>query len=190
MDFSERTEELWDKIQKLDSEEYQLMTQDLAHWAKVLKRDNDDAFFPYAFISRQEFRSVILYRARAMNDTYKNNSILQYLHSKWSAPNFVTNLFLSTKNIGPGLYLEHAFSTIIYAKSIGRNFYVNQNVTVGATARGIPEIGDDVQIRTGAIVIGGIKIGDGCRIGAGAIVTQDIPEGATVIAAKSTVLLK
>jgi len=41
---------------------------------------------------------------------------------------------------------------------------------------GIPiEIGDNVWIGSGAIILGGLKIGDNSVIGAGSIVTKDIP---------------
>jgi len=42
------------------------------------------------------------------------------------------------------------------------------------------EIGDDVWIGTGVIVLTNIKIGQGAVIGAGSIVTRDVPEYAVV----------
>ncbi len=39
------------------------------------------------------------------------------------------------------------------------------------------EIGDDVWIGIGAIVLKGVKIGVGARIGAGAVITRDVPTG-------------
>lgn len=42
------------------------------------------------------------------------------------------------------------------------------------------EIGDDVWIGIGAIVLKGVHIGRGARIGAGAVVVRDVAEGATV----------
>ena len=46
--------------------------------------------------------------------------------------------------------------------------------------KGFIEIGDDVWIGTGAIVLPNLKIGKGSIIGAGAIVTKDVPEYAIV----------
>jgi acetyltransferase-like isoleucine patch superfamily enzyme len=43
------------------------------------------------------------------------------------------------------------------------------------------EIGDDVWIGIGAIILKGVKIGAGARIGAGAVITRDVPEGAYYI---------
>jgi acetyltransferase-like isoleucine patch superfamily enzyme len=45
----------------------------------------------------------------------------------------------------------------------------------GITCRGI-EIGDNVWIGAGAIILDGVKIGRGSVIGAGAVVSRDIPE--------------
>ena len=42
------------------------------------------------------------------------------------------------------------------------------------------EIGDDVTIGSGAIVLGGVKIGDRAMVGAGAVVSRDVGEGETV----------
>lgn len=39
------------------------------------------------------------------------------------------------------------------------------------------EIGDDVWIGIGAIILKGVKIGTGARIGAGAVITREVPAG-------------
>lgn len=41
------------------------------------------------------------------------------------------------------------------------------------------EIGDDVRIGIGAIILKGVRIGDGAQIGAGAVITRDVAAGAT-----------
>lgn len=43
------------------------------------------------------------------------------------------------------------------------------------------EIGDEVWIGAGAMVLAGIKIGDGAVVGAGAVVTHDVESGQTVV---------
>ena len=43
------------------------------------------------------------------------------------------------------------------------------------------EIGEDVWIGGGAIILGGVTIGNGALVGAGAVVTKDVPPGATVV---------
>lgn len=62
---------------------------------------------------------------------------------------------------------------------IGKNCIVFQNVTIGvrnSLSTDYPDIGDNVQIYAGAIIIGGVKIGNNAIIGAGCIVTGDVPE--------------
>ena len=79
------------------------------------------------------------------------------------------------------MLVVHGDSTYIYAKSIGRNLYVNQCVTIGTVGDKSPIIGDNVRIATGAIVIGGISIGDNSTIGAGAVVVKDVPSNCVVV---------
>jgi serine O-acetyltransferase len=159
---------------------------DFERWGKILKLEahsEQDAFIE-VFKKRQEFRSLVKYRL-------KGTSLLQeYEKSATPLPSwfYVQNLYLSTVSIGPGLYIEHGFSSIIYAKSIGRNFSFNQNVTVGSGKGGIPTIGDDCTIRTGAVVFGNVSIGNRVKIGANAVVNFDVPDDCTVVAPRATIL--
>ncbi len=45
-----------------------------------------------------------------------------------------------------------------------------------------PQIGKNVFVGVGAILLPGIRIGDGALIGAGAVVTKDVPSGAKILA--------
>jgi len=60
---------------------------------------------------------------------------------------------------------------------------IGKNVTIGhgAIVHGC-EIGDNVMIGMGAIVMNGCKVGNNCIIGAGALVTEhtEIPDGSVV----------
>ena len=95
-------------------------------------------------------------------------------------------LYLWTHCIGPGLVIFHGFSTVIAARSIGRDCTVFQQVTIGYTGEGAsPTLGDDVTVFAGALVLGDITLGDGCRVGAGAVVVDDVPAGVTVVGPKA-----
>lgn len=61
------------------------------------------------------------------------------------------------------------------ATRIGARCVIGSNVTIGGTQNGIPVIGEDVYISTGAKILGGIVIGDGAVIGANAVVLKNIP---------------
>ena len=41
----------------------------------------------------------------------------------------MSTLYINTSDIGPRLYIQHGFSTIISAKKIGSNCWINQQVT-------------------------------------------------------------
>ncbi|MBM6547009.1 serine acetyltransferase [Janibacter sp. YIM B02568] len=87
-------------------------------------------------------------------------------------------LFVRADEIGPGLFIQHGFATTIGAARIGKNCWINQQVTIGHVYdRGAPTIGDDVTISAGAVVVGGISVGDGARIGANTTVVKDVPPG-------------
>lgn len=40
---------------------------------------------------------------------------------------------------------------------------------------GVPVIGDNVIVYTGATIVGNVHLGDGCVVAAGAVVTTDVP---------------
>ena len=91
-------------------------------------------------------------------------------------------LYLYTPVIGAGLFIQHGFSTIITAKSIGENCWINQQVTIGFIAGSdCPTIGDNVTITAGAKVLGGITLGDNAIVGANAVVLKNVPPNCTVV---------
>jgi serine O-acetyltransferase len=90
-------------------------------------------------------------------------------------------------SIGPGLFIHHGVGTIVTAEAIGRNFWVNQHVSLGYTKHGRPIVGDDVTVAAGAVVVGPITVGNGAFIGANAVVATDVPAGSMVTAPTPTV---
>lgn len=73
------------------------------------------------------------------------------------------------------MFVEHGFATIISAKSIGSDLWVNQQVTIGWNYDKAPVLGNGVRIAAGAKVIGGVRLGDNSIVGANGVVTKDIP---------------
>ncbi|WP_198574484.1 serine O-acetyltransferase [Caulobacter hibisci] len=146
---------------------------DLDRWAvraKIeLKTLGDRLRFFLRSMREPEFRSLFYYR-------FPKAKLLRFLAP--GSPAF----YFYCASTGPGLYIQHGFSTIVVARRIGANFHVNQMVTIGVngTAYG-PTIGDNVTIRVGAIVVGEIEIGDHATIGAGAVITKDVPPNCVVV---------
>lgn len=67
---------------------------------------------------------------------------------------------------------------------IGWNCNISNRVTLGISSRGknkgVPQIGNDVYIGPGAVIIGHIVIGNNVAIGANCVVTKDVPANAVV----------
>ena len=68
--------------------------------------------------------------------------------------------------------------------SMGNHCQIFSNVCIGAKRGakkdGDPQIGNDVIIGTGAIILGDITIGNGVIIGAGAVVLESVPNDVMV----------
>lgn len=142
-------------------------------WCKCLRVDCGSVFKDFCFLmSLPEYRSVLYLRLGTKARFLK---IICPPHRV---------LYLSTANnkIGKGFVIEHGHSTVVHASSIGENFCVWQNVTIGKKDLGGPKpvIGNNVSICTGAVVIGDIQIGDNVVVGANAVVTKSVPANCTV----------
>jgi serine O-acetyltransferase len=96
--------------------------------------------------------------------------------------------------IGPGLYMPHPFGVVIGGATIGKNFTIAQNCTIGGKkpvgALGVEppgwdskdriSIGDWVFMGAGSCVLGPVTIGDNVIIAANSVVTKDLPSNVMV----------
>ncbi len=122
--------------------------------------------------TKKEFRNLFIYRNR-----YRR--IYRWWIKIWYKP--IDTLFIETEQIGGGLFIQHGFSTIIAAESIGENCWINQQVTIGYSGKERPPIiGNNVMITCGAKVLGPITIGDNAIIGANAVEIKDVEKGAVM----------
>ena len=83
---------------------------------------------------------------------------------------------------GPGLSIGHLGTLYVNSKSkIGKNLRIQSGVTIGGAAGkdGLPIIGDNVYIGSGAKIIGPVEIANDVAIGANAVVTKSILEPGT-----------
>lgn len=102
----------------------------------------------------------------------------------------MANLYINAE-IGKGLVLYHAFSTVISAKKKGDNCSIWHDVTIGFDDNGnLPIIGDNVKIHSGVKIIGGLKIGDNVNIGPNALIIKNIPSNCVVVAQPSYIVKK
>ncbi|MER6621992.1 serine O-acetyltransferase EpsC [Streptomyces sp. NPDC000931] len=101
--------------------------------------------------------------------------------------------------LGRRVFIDHGASVVIGQTAVvGDDVTIYQQVTLGAVgwwadnarppgARRHPVVGDRVVLGANATVLGPVTVGDDCLIGAMATVTDDVPPGARVYAARSTV---
>lgn len=152
------------------------------YWKRTRGSVNDHSNFYLWYVlltGEKTFRNVFYARVGAVG------KILNIFLSQEPTLNIPYGL---CKNFGGGLYIAHGTSCQIFANKIGENLWMHQNVTIGMIGEGRPEIGDNVYIGTGAVILGGIRIGNNVRIGANAIVIDDVPDNAVVVSPKAKVV--
>jgi serine O-acetyltransferase len=97
-------------------------------------------------------------------------------------------------SIGGGLYIGHIGGVHINPGAVlGRDCDLAHRITIGASAmgrQGIPVLGDNVYIGTGAVLIGKIKVGSGSKISANTLVMTNVPEGATVMGVPGRIIMR
>ncbi len=154
---------------------YLLISHDLL-WVKFTGGKAPASLFCRRFATDPAFRNQLYYRLKSHGGFLKfAGYFLQLIYGGYES------FQIMTPNIGGGLRMQHGFSTIINAASIGENCSINQNVTIGSNGPDSkPIIGDYVMIRAGAVVVGKVHIGDGAIVGANAVVTKDVPANTTV----------
>lgn len=150
----------------------QKFVKDLQRWKQIRHLDcSDAAALAILLWELPEFRNLLIYRNRFRR-------IYRGWISLWYHP--MSTLFIESEEIGGGLFIQHGFATMIAAKSIGENCWINQQVTIGHRSDGAPVIGNDVMITCGAKVLGDITVGDGAVIGANAVVIRDVEPSAVM----------
>ncbi|MDE7111538.1 MAG: serine acetyltransferase [Muribaculaceae bacterium] len=154
----------------ISDKEYNLIRDDFNAVCRLRDVEPSLSQFVNEFVKFKEFRSVVYYRLR------NRFRLLPSLFFKGQ-----TALFIFSERIEGGMIIEHGFSTVINAKSIGRNLTIYQQVTIGCSKGATPVIGDDCTICCGAKVIGGIRIGNNVVVGAGAVVVRDVPDNVTIV---------
>jgi serine O-acetyltransferase len=95
----------------------------------------------------------------------------------WWMRHFYTCAIASTARLHGGLILPHPQGIVIGDGAvIGPRAWIFQNVTLGGAPgkTGLPRVGADARIFTGAVLAGPIVVGDNVVIGANAVVSRDV----------------
>jgi serine O-acetyltransferase len=149
------------------------LRKDLARWKEIHRMNCSDKLAMAQLLWRyKEFRNLVIYRNR-------HHPIRRRIIGLFYPP--MESLYIDALEIGGGLYIQHGFATMIAAKSIGENCWINQQVTIGYNGQGdAPVIGNNVMITCGAKVLGQIHVGDYVTVGANAVVIRDVPDRCAV----------
>ena len=168
------------------SKQRQLIEADVARWNEV-EGINFGLFksINWYLTYRKEFRNLIQHRFK-----HPSGTIMSYLHFAiarvlWKP---MESLYIYTKDIGGGLYIQHGFATIISAEKIGKNCRIYQQVTVGYKGEFAPVLEDNVSVTCGAKVLGGLTMHVNSLAAAGAVVVKDVPENAIVAGVPAKVI--
>ena len=154
----------------LDATKRQLIESDVEEMNRRCKKKEGLAYF---LIFEKPYRNLFYYRIGEWG------AILKHILPSYKY------FFIYCSNIGGAAFvLNHPYSTIINAKSIGNNFTCCQCTTIGNKNHGrndlIPSIGNNVSLGANVVIIGDITIGDNVVIGAGSVVVKDIPDNCIV----------
>lgn len=167
-----------------------LISADVARWADIYMDEiyiektpatilNELYAFSVLMTWYREFRNLFYYRAGLPGKLFRPLCRTQ------------STLSIQAGKIGPGLFIQHGFATIISAREIGSNCWINQQVTIGWRDKsGNPVIGDNVTINAGAKVLGKIIIGSNSTVGANAVVVKNVPPNCTVVGVPAYIVRK
>ena len=159
------------------------LLKDLARWKSIHNLTGSDREAMALLLWRyKEFRNLVIYRNR-------HRPVWRRIIGLVYPP--MQTLYIDALEIGGGLYIQHGFATMIAAKSIGENCWINQQVTIGYNGQGdAPVIGNNVMITCGAKVLGQIHVGDHVTVGANAVVIRDVPARCVVGGVPARILKK
>jgi serine O-acetyltransferase len=145
---------------------------------------------------RPGFQAMAMYRLGRWAMTgpvYRRPALLLYhmLHV------FVRNVYgielYKDAVIGRRFLIGHQGSIVIHQYCrIGDDCMIRQGATIGAAdvfgPDDAPELGNNVEIGAGAMIMGKVRIGNNVKIGPNAVVSTDVPDNSTVFAPQSRII--
>jgi serine O-acetyltransferase len=157
-----------------------LIGEDVKAWRNALGLKESIVYsFLFLLANYPEFRNICYLRFGLIG------SVLNLFCPK------LNSLYITTSDIKGGLFIQHGFASIISAKTIGENCWINQQVTIGYSNKtDCPVLEDNVTIYAGAKVIGGINIGQNSIIGANCVVVKNVPANCVVVGNPARIVRK
>lgn len=97
------------------------------------------------------------------------------LSNKLTRLNWILHASMINGRTRIGVGTSFSIMVVIHKNSkIGQRCKIGSNVQIAGDGSGVPTIGNDVYIATGAKIIGKVTIGDGAIIGANSVVKNDV----------------
>lgn len=162
-----------------------IIERDLDRWGKILFGRKPDNSVQRVTL----FVRLMTFKTEYRNLFYHRTGMSGRVFSIMCRP--MSTLYIDTARIGPGLFIQHGFCTVIAAAEIGENCWINQQVTIGfSNATDRPTLENNVTISAGAKVIGKVNIGGNSKVGANAVVVKNVPANATVVGVPAYIVRK
>ncbi len=112
--------------------------------------------------------------------------VLGFIFRRWME--FITGCFIApAAEIGPGFVVHNLYGVLVGGTRIGRNCTVASGAKISYNVR---QIGDDVSIGMGAVIVENVTIGNNVRIAPNAMVFTDVPDNTTVIGNPARIRLR
>lgn len=140
---------------------------------------------PVRFVINTSLRAQVLVRLTCAAPRWAHwffRSLLTTLHA---------SEVVHGAQIGPRLHLPHPYGIGIGGHvRIGRGVTLGQHVTLGSdmAASGQPELGDNVTVLAGAVVVGPVRVGHGAVVGANCVLEEDVADGGVAAPARTRVV--
>ena len=162
-----------------------VIEMDLDRWGTILLWRKPDSSIQRVVL----FVRLMTLKAEYRNLFYHRTGLSGRMFAAMCRP--MSTLYLDTAKIGPGLFIQHGFCTMIAAAEIGENCWINQQVTIGfSNATDRPTLENNVTISAGAKVIGKVNIGENSKVGANAVVVKNVPANVTVVGVPAYIVRK
>lgn len=122
-----------------------------------------------------------------------NNNRLRYIIRQiiWYKKSSYLKIRIPVNTCGIGLSIAHIGDINVNADArVGNNCRLHTGVIIGASHNGVPKIGDNCYIGSGAKIYNNIEIGDNCIIAPNAVVTKSFESNCILGGIPATIIKK